>query len=157
MQITTNQTYEMKNVISYRAKMTQVQINQIMKQLSDFISENDLTKSGCFTTSTFAVENINNQPVMDIELLCPVDREITLPSGFTFKSTFRLNNAVKIVHTGNPALMQSTVNELTEFLKSNHLTPVTSIYNVTVVEPKSQQEIDSMVVDMYIGVSQNIL
>lgn len=55
------------------------------------------------------------------------------------------------------ALMQSTVNELAEFLKSNQLTPITSIYNVTVVEPKSQQEIDKMVVDMYIGVSDNIL
>ncbi len=55
------------------------------------------------------------------------------------------------------ALMQSTVNELTEYLKRNQLTPITSIYNVTVVEPKSQQEIDTMVVDMYIGVSDNIL
>lgn len=102
MQITTNQTYEMINVISYRAKMTQAQVTQIMKQLSDFISENVLTKSGCITTSTFAVENINNQIVMDIELLCPVDRDITLPAGFIFKPVFRLNNAVKIVHTGNP-------------------------------------------------------
>lgn len=44
-------------------------------------------------------------------------------------------------------------NELVGYINQNKLTPITSLYNVTVNEPKSPADIDSMVVDMYIGVS----
>ena len=37
------------------------------------------------------------------------------------------------------------------------LTPITSGYNVTVKEPTSQAEIDNMIIDIYVGVSPNIL
>lgn len=45
MRIETNQTYEMNNVISYRAKMTQNEMNDTMNRLGAFIKDNGLTKS----------------------------------------------------------------------------------------------------------------
>ena len=157
MKIETNQTYEMSNVISYRAKMTQQEMNDTMNRLGTFIKDNGLTKSGCVTTTTFSVENVSGAQFMDIEILCPVDKACDVPQGFTFKPEFRLTNAAKITHNGSPANMQESVNELISYLNQNKLTPVTSLYNVTVTEPKSPADIDSMVVDMYIGVSNNIL
>lgn len=157
MRIETNQTYEMNNVISYRAKMTQQEMNDTMSRLGAFIKENGLTKNGCVTTTTFSVENVSGAQIMDIEILCPVDIACDVPQGFTFKPKFRLNNAAKITHKGSPANMQNSVNELIGYLNQNKLTPITSLYNVTVNEPKSPADIDSMVVDMYIGVSNNIL
>ena len=152
-----NQTYEMNNVISYRAKMTQQEMNDTMNCLGTFIKDNGLTKSGCVTTTTFSVENVSGVQLMDIEILCPVDKACDVPQGFTFKPEFRLSNAAKITHKGSPANMQDSVNELVGYLNQNNLTPITSLYNVTVNEPKSPADIDSMVVDMYIGVSNNIL
>ena len=53
--------------------------------------------------------------------------------------------------------MQESVNKLIGYLNQNKLTPITSLYNVTVNEPKTPMDIDNMVVDMYIGVTDNIL
>ena len=152
-----NQTYEMNNVISYRAKMTQQKMNDTMNRLGAFIKDSGLTKNGCVTTTTFSVENVSGAQLMDIEILCPVDKACNVPQGFTFKPKFRLTNAAKITHKGSPANMQNSVNELVGYLNQNKLTPITSLYNVTVNEPKSPADIDGMVVDMYIGVSNNIL
>ncbi len=157
MRIETNQTYEMHNVISYRAKMTQQEMNDIMNRLGAFIKDNGLTKCGCVTTTTFSVENVSGAQLMDIEILCPVDKACDVPQGFTFKPEFRLNNAAKITHKGSPANMQESVNELVGYINQNKLTPITSLYNVTVNEPKSPADIDNMIVDMYIGVTDNIL
>ncbi len=152
-----NQTYEMNNVISYRAKMTQQEMNDTMNRLGAFIKDSGLTKNGCVTTTTFSVENVSGAQLMDIEILCPVDKACSVPQGFTFKPKFRLTNAAKITHKGSPANMQNSVNELVGYLNQNKLTPITSLYNVTVNEPKSPADIDGTVVDMYIGVSNNIL
>ena len=152
-----NQTYEMNNVISYRAKMTQQEMNDTMNRLGAFIKDSGLTKNGCVTTTTFSVENVSGAQLMDIEILCPVDKACNVPQGFTFKPKFRLTNAAKITHKGSPANMQNSVNELVGYLNQNKLTPITSLYNVTVKEPKSPADIDGMVLHMYIGVSNNIL
>lgn len=157
MRIETNQTYEMNNVISYRAKMTQQEMNDIMNRLGAFIKDKGLTKNGYVTTTTFSVENVSGTQLMDIEILCPVDKACDVPPGFAFKPKFKLTNAAKITHTGNPANMQASANELISYINQNKLTPITSLYNVTVNEPKSPTDIDNMVVDMYIGVSENIL
>lgn len=154
MEIQTSQLYEMKNVISYRAKMTQQEVNDVMNRMGTFIQEKGLNKSGCVTTTTF---NIESTGAMDIEILCPVDKACYVPQGFTFKPEFRLSNAVKITHKGNPVNMQESVNKLISYLNQNKLTPITSLYNVTINEPQTPQDIDNMVVDMYIGVTDNIL
>ena len=157
MEIQTNQLYEMKNVISYRAKMTQKEMNIAMNRLMTLINDNGLTQSGYITTSTFSIEKAGNTELIDIEILCPVDKICRLPQEYTFKPVFRLANAVKITHKGDPVNLQETANLLISYINENKLTPITSMYNVTVREPKSPVDVDNMVVDMYIGVSDNIL
>ncbi len=154
MSVTTNEKYKMQNVISYREKMTNERLNEVMKTLNSFITENKLNKNGCITTTTYAIESSG---IMDIEIFCPVDRECSVPDGFNFKPIFRLSNALKTTHTGNPATLQTSVNELMEYMKNNNLTPITSLYNVTVKEATTPLEIDTMVVDLYLGVTDNIL
>ncbi len=155
--IQNNQTLEMRNVISYRAKMTQVEMSDIMNDIGKILKNNNAIKNGAVTTSTFSIEVINNQQIMDIEILVPIDKEINLPKGYIFKKKFSLTNAVKISHYGNPALMQNAINELNAYITENNLVPITSGYNVTVKEPISQADIDNMIVDIYVGISPNIL
>lgn len=40
MNILIGQSCEMKNVISYRAKMTQQEVNAVMNRMGEFIQEN---------------------------------------------------------------------------------------------------------------------
>lgn len=49
---------------------------------------------------------------MDMEVLIPLNKEINVPSDYTFKPIFRLNNAVVVRHKGNPAMPQNSANEL---------------------------------------------
>ena len=157
MNITENCKLEMENVISFRGKVTQQQMSQIVKEMEQIISENSAEKKGFSSTATFAIENNGSQPIMDIEILIPLNKEIHVPSDYKFKPIFRLNNAVKIRHQGNPAMLQNSANELMKYISDHQLTPITTGYNVTVQEPTNQNDVDSLIVDMYVGVSDNIL
>ena len=95
--------------------------------------------------------------MLDVEILIPLDKEISVSAPYMIKPVFRLRNAVKIRHKGNPALMQNTANELMEYIKNKGLMPITAGYNVTVQEPTSPTDVDSLIVDIYVGVSDNIL
>jgi len=152
-----NQTLEMANVLSLRGKMTQMELNTAMNNIGKVLKENGANKNGYVVTSTFAIEMVKNEQVMDIEILVPLDKEITAPDGYVFKKQFTLTNAVKIRHEGNPALMQNSGTTLMKYISDNGLTPITSGYNVTVKEPTSQADIENMIVDIYVGVSPNIL
>lgn len=157
MNITENCKLEMENVISFRGKVTQQQMSQIVKEMEQIISENSAEKKVFSATATFAIENNGSQPIMDIEILIPLNKEIHVPSDYKFKPIFRLNNAVKIRHQGNPAMLQNSANELMKYISDHQLTPITTGYNVTVQEPTNQNDVDSLIVDMYVGVSDNIL
>lgn len=62
-----------------------------------------------------------------------------------------------IRHIGNPAALQNTVNELNAYIMEHQMLPITAGYNVTVKEAKTPLEIDSMEVDIYVGISPNLL
>lgn len=157
MNITENCKLEMENVISFRGKVTQQQMPQIIKEMEQIIYENSAGKKGPSVTATFAIENNGSQPIMDIEILIPLNKEIRVPSDYKFKPIFRLNNAVRIRHQGNPAMLQNSANELMKYIADHKLTPITTGYNVTVQEPTNPNDVDSLIVDMYVGVSDNIL
>lgn len=53
--------------------------------------------------------------------------------------------------------MQNAANELMAYIKDRGLMPITAGYNVTVQEPTSPTDIENLIVDMYVGVSDNIL
>jgi effector-binding domain-containing protein len=150
-----DQTFEMKNVLSYRAKMTQNQFLESMNNISLFMKENSVKKNGYIVTSTFSIENTNNQQIMDIEILIPIDKEIVSVNEYKFKKIFKLTNAVKIRHDGKSNLITQSGELLMKYISDNGLTPITTGYNVTIKEPISA--IDDIVVDIYIGITENIL
>lgn len=96
-------------------------------------------------------------PVMDVEILLPLDREIAPPEGYVWKPRFLLTNAVVVRHIGSPATMQQSANAINAYIMEHHFTPITAGYNVTVKDAKTPKELDDMVVDIYVGVSPNVL
>lgn len=53
MNITENCKFEMENVISFRGKVTQQQMSQVVKEMEQIISENSAEKNGYSVTATF--------------------------------------------------------------------------------------------------------
>ena len=160
MEIREKQVLEMKNVLSCRGAFNQAEVETVMKSMEAIIAENGAAKTGPTVSATFAVSQSDGMPVFDMEILIPVDKELVFTSEtITFKPLFRLTNALVIRHVGNPNTMINTITALNSYITENKLTPITSAYNVTVKEARYPSEIDSMIVDVYVGVreEENIL
>lgn len=157
MKVFEHRTLEMRNVLSYRSKMTQQELQYKSQEIEKFLEETGAKRAANTVTTTFSVEQGPNGPVMDIEILIPLDREVKLPLGYTWKPHFLLTNALMIQHIGNPASLQSTIDELNAYILEHQLTPISTGYNVTVKAARTPLEIDSMEVDVYVGISPNLL
>ena len=156
-EITENVALEMTNVLSYRNKSTQKQLVMVSKEIEELLKNNNAKKVGANVSVTFAINTTGLEPMLDVEILIPIDKTISVSAPYTIKPIFRLRNAVKIRHKGNPALLQNTANELMEYIKNKGLIPITAGYNVTIQEISSPTDVDSLIVDIYVGVSDNIL
>lgn len=140
-----------ENVISYRALMTQEEMQNRMQKIGKLVQENQLSLSGNVTTTTFAIDPSGK---FDMEILVPVDREVELPDEYRFKKEFKLVNAVYTRHVGNPALIQGTYESMNKYIEEKKLTIVTTGYNVTINESSCLKD---FIIDVYIGVSMNCL
>lgn len=157
MEISENKVLEMKNVLSFRGKMTQQEFAAKSKDFERIMLEAGAAKAAPVVTTTYAVEQGPMGPVMDVEILIPLDKQIQAPAGYTFKPRFLLTNAVMVHHIGHPSKLQESVNALNAYITEHQLVPITSGYNVTVKEAKTPLELDPMEVNVYVGVSPNLL
>ena len=157
MNVEYGKEFRLENVLSLRKKMTQQQINEEMIKIGKLLQDNEAKKHGPIVTVTFAIENVNGNQVLDMEILVPIDKKLDLPREYTLKPVFKILNAVYARHTGNPATLQNTYNEMLAFIQQNNLQQITDGYNVQVNDLLPGMTPDDMIVDVYIGVSPNTL
>ncbi len=152
-----NKQLKMENVLSLRKKMTQMQLQQEMTKIGEFLQQQSVKKSGYIVTATFSVEIQGSQQLMDVEILVPLDRKIELPEEYTFKPVFNLVNALSIRYEGSPVNFQSAINQLNEYIQANNQQVITATYNVMVKEATSEDDMNDMIIDVYVGVNPSIL
>lgn len=157
MNIETGKELIFENVLSLRKKMTQMQIQEEMLKIQEFLKQHNLAKNGPVTTATYAIDQNGGNPILDMEILIPLDKEFEASGDYVFKKLFHLVNAVCIHHEGNPAQLQNTYNELNSYIMQNNMSPITAGYNVTVSEPKPGESLDDFKVDVYIGINPSVL
>jgi effector-binding domain-containing protein len=157
MQIEKGKELRLENLLSLRKKLTQEEVNIELDKISKFLDEKGIKKNGSLVTATFGIESQSGHPTLDIELLLPMDKKVELPPEYKLKEVFHLVNAVYARHTGNPNLLQNTYNEMLSYIQENKLQQLTVGYNVQVNELIHVQSIDQLAIDVYIGVSPNIL
>lgn len=144
------------NLLSFRKTITEKELKEEMDKIKTFLDKNNLEKVGPVISTTYAV-NQAMIPTMDTEILIPINEEFTSNEKYTFKKEFKLVNAIKTSHIGNPANFQETIMEMQKYITENNLKPITSLYNVTINEAKSPSEVDDLHIDLYLGISPNIL
>ncbi len=86
-----------------------------------------------------------------------MDKKFDLQSEYTFKPFFHIVNAVYTRHTGNPSTLQNKYNKILAFILQNNLQQIATGYNVQANDLLPGMTPDDMIVNMYIGVSPNIL
>lgn len=154
VEILENMTLEMHNVLSFRGKMTQQELVAKSQEIDQLMKANGVSKAAPTATTTFSVEPGG---IMDIEVLIPLDKTFNVPGGFAIKPKILITNALMIKHRGHPSGLENTVNALNNYIISNHLVPITTGYNVTVKDANTPLGIDNMEVEIYVGISPNIL
>lgn len=154
--IETGKTLRLENVISMRRKVTQLEFQSELEKLTEFMTENNIQRTGPMFSTTLGVEEVDGEQLLDMEFLVPVDREVDVPTDYQFKPLFHLVNAVYKQHVGSPERLQNTYDELLNFMQENNLQQITSGYNVTVNE-KDVELGELPIIDVYIGVNPSIL
>lgn len=150
------QELRFENLISLRKKLPQKDLNSELAKLHQFLIDNGAKKSGPIITATFNIEQAID-PIMDMEILIPIDKQIEGQDKYKFKKELLLTNAVKATHKGNPSTLQNTYNEINMFIQQNNLQPITSAYSVTIKDVKDISEIDNFEMNIYVGINPNKL
>lgn len=143
MNITEGNTLEMTNVLSYRGKASQQELAAVMNEMQQIIKTSGAEKNGPAVSATFAVAD---NSIMDIEIMIPLNKMISVSEKYKMKPVFRLSNAVKIRHEGNPSGLQNSGSELMRYISERQLMPVTAGYNVTVREPANQMDAGKQII-----------
>lgn len=151
MKIRENQELIMENVLSFRGKITQHQMQEKMVKIGRVFQDSGVQKNGPVTTATYTVEQVGVEQLMDIEILVPLDRKAELPKEYTIKPIIKIVNALSIRHEGHPGRLQETINRLNEYILKNEKQVITATYNVTVKDAMKQEELDEMIIDVYVG------
>lgn len=151
LEIKENQELNVTNVLSYRGKIKQAELENIGKEMESYIQNAGAKRLGNPITVTYAVEG--NE--LDIELLMPIDKSIDSTDKFAFKNYIKIINAVVASYKGRPIGLQEACNQLNQYIMEHKLQPITVGYNVTkktdMLNPENTE------IDVYVGISPNIL
>lgn len=146
-----NQELNVVNVLSYRGKVRQGEVENIGNEMENYIQERGAMRAGYPITATYAVEG----DMIDIELMMPIDKSIDSTNKFVFKNQIKIVNAVVASYKGHPIGLQDACNQLNQYIMEHSLQPITVGYNVTkkteLLSPENTE------IDVYVGISPNIL
>ncbi|ADZ81842.1 hypothetical protein [Cellulosilyticum lentocellum] len=155
MEIKENQELIMENVLSFRGKVTQQQMQDEMMKIGEVIQRIGVQKNGPLTTATFSVEEGSLGQVMDVEILVPLNKRVELPASYTFKPMIKVVHALRARHIGNPAMLPNTINALNDYIVKNNVQVITATYNVIVKDAIREDDVNDMIVDIYLGCNSN--
>lgn len=152
MNITEGNLYEMNNVLSYRRKLTELEMKIAIKDMQTFIEKIGAKPTGPVVRASFQMTN----GVADVELMIPIDRVPTVFGNYDFKPVFRLKNALRLEYNGNYSDYPDAVKQLSDYMLNNKLIPTTVGY--TIEKNMSDKSVKKMYyADTYVGISENIL
>ena len=151
LEIKENQELNVANVLSYKGKVKQAELENVGKEMESYIQKAGAKRVGNPTTATYAVEG----DMIDIELLMPIDKSIDSTDKFVFKNQIKIVNAVVACYKGHPLGLQEACNQLNQYIVEHKLQPITVGYNVTkktdMLSPENTE------IDVYVGISPNVL
>lgn len=151
-EILKDQILSLTNVLTYRNKMTQQESAFLTNNINTALAESGAVQTGPTVTVTHSIEMLEGTPVIDLELFIPINKAIIPPQNFSFIEEFIIENALKIRICGNPQNVNLAMEKLKEYIDSNGVVPTTPVYTVTVKGATSQEDLENMIIDIYVGV-----
>lgn len=145
-----------KNLLSFRKRMTQDEMKVEMKELESFLKEKQIKIIGHKISTTFSVSQAI-VPTMDIEFLIPISKEFEETVKYKIKKEFKLTNALKVDYKGNPKGIQENILLMQKYIAENNLVPISGLYTITINEVQTADQLDKFEANIYLSISPNIL
>ena len=92
-----HQEFHANNLLSFRASLTQAEMQKEMQNLEKFITDNNLTILGPKISTTYSVTQ-GMVPTMDLEILIPIDKQFQETEEYKFKSELTPNIVLKPIY-----------------------------------------------------------
>jgi len=118
---------EAQNVVSFRESVLQTEVEEMKNNMEMVIKQSGAKIIGNPITATYGIDGNR----IDIELLLPIDKRISITDKFFYKEKIKITNAVVAKYKGNPNGLQNACNELNQYIIEHKLVPITVEYNVT--------------------------
>ena len=154
MNILTNQTLEIENLLSIRFKDKQENVNTHINELIEYAKSKGANRVGMPISTTYEINPHTGD--MDMEIYFGVDKSVPSLDRITFKEKLCLYNCLKIKHKGNPNKLQETYDILNNYIADNRLIPISTGFNIVVKDVQRIEDIDEYEMDIYISISPNI-
>lgn len=156
--IETNKELHLKNVISVRRKMTQIELGIEAQNIKKLFDESKLSVK-TLSSITYSVNSEKEEkPLLDVELIAESGTgqvPLHLPESYTMKPEIKVVNALFVKYEGTAAGLQSVYNELNAYIANHKLQPVTPAFSVSLNPFANTQE--KVNIDIYVGINPNIL
>ncbi|MDQ0230740.1 GyrI-like domain-containing protein [Metabacillus malikii] len=156
MTIKTNQSLTIPNVVAFRKEMAEHAIQQELQSFAMYLKGKDVKKVGPTVSTTYAVRTDNQQTILDMEFLIPINREIDVNHDYRFISEFHLTNALYTSHSNPLSSIDESYQALLHYIKENSLQEISGFYTVQTNEDDVNQGA-TPIVDIYIAVNPNRL
>ena len=154
MTIIEKQELRLSNLISVRKKMSQKELAEEVQNMKTMIAHSD-QKAGDLVTATFAAENNEKgEVIMDVEILCPVEKEISVMQPYVLKKELYITNALMSEFSGPASGISSVYNEINKYIMEHMLQPVTAAYTVNKGIANEGNKAD---IAVYVGINPNVL
>lgn len=141
-----------ENVVSFRDKLNMPSINKEVEKFKKLIIEKEAREIGPMISTTYSMEMINGQNVLDIEFLVQIDSPIYIEGPYRFLEVFQLTNALYTRYVGDPSEIEEVVNNMYSFIIDNKLSPIATLYNLNINNVNGTSTID-----LYIPLNPNKL
>ena len=151
LEIKEKQELSVNNVFSYRGKIRQMELEDILKDMESKIQELGTIRNSNPITATYGMAG----DYIDIEILLPIDKPVQNIGSYVFKNKVQIVNAVVASYQGHPGGLQKACDQLNQYIMENQLQPITVGYNVT--KQLDTANIEKTEIDVYVGISPNIL
>ncbi len=155
MEIENHQEVKLHNLLSYRHKIKEEDIDNEFAEMATFIDENDLNQVGGIITTVHKLDRESD--LLDMEIMIPIENSTDNLSKYTIKPVFHLINALYLSYQGNPSDLSNAHQKIFKYVAANKLQPITPLYNFYSNKIEEAQSLEELKVDLLIGINPSVL
>ncbi len=166
MDIIKKKELRLNNLLSCRKHVHEVEINREFINMATIIKRYKLNQTGSIITTVHSINEGDGVKIMDIEIMIPVDIENSIYKGgnltsleknltkinYRFIKSFILEDMLYTAHKGTPELLNASYEKMRNYIVENKLQSRTPIYNIYRNKIGSNQSVDDLIIDIFIGI-----